>query len=115
MANNNNENEVRGILEDWANGVRNRNMEQILAHHSDDILMYDVPKPFQSVGIDAYRQTWYTFFASTKPGVFDFQNLTIVAGEEVAFCFAAMKCADKSNSEEYTELDFRVTIGLKKI
>ena len=110
-----NEFEIRQLIEEWALAVRERNIEKILAHHSNDIVMYDVPKPFQSVGTDAYRKTWDSFFAFTKPGVFDVQELNIIAGETVAFCFARMKCADKSNSSDYIELDFRLTIGLKKI
>src|SRR4051812_8119413 len=113
--NNENETQIRQLVEDWASAVRSKNMQAILAHHSDDIVMYDVPKPFQSVGIDAYRKTWDTFFAYTKLGVFDIQELHIVADENLSFCFATMKCADKSNSDEFVELDFRLTIGLKKI
>jgi ketosteroid isomerase-like protein len=106
---------IRQLLEDWANAVRKRDIEGILAHHSHDIVMYDVPVPFHSIGIEAYRNTWEYFCKYTKPGVFDIQKLHIVAGEEVAFCYAIMKCEDKSNSEEYTELSFRLTVGLKKI
>ena len=110
-----NEFQIRQLVGNWARAVRERNIEGILAHHSTDIVMYDVPKPFQSVGIDAYRKTWNLFFEFTKPGVFDIQELHIVAGDDAAFCFAAMKCADKSDSVDYVELDFRLTIGLKKI
>ena len=110
-----NEIQIRKLVENWAKAVRNKDIETILAHHSADIVMYDVPKPFQSVGLDAYLKTWDTFFAFTKLGVFDIQELHVVADENVAFCFAAMKCADKSNSAEFVELDFRLTIGLKKI
>jgi ketosteroid isomerase-like protein len=110
-----NEAQIRQLVENWANAVRNKDMQTILAYHSDDIVMYDVPKPFQSIGIDAYRKTWDTFFAYTKLGVFNIQELNIVADEHVAFCFATMKCADKSNSKDFIELDFRLTIGLKKI
>lgn len=110
-----NEMEIRQLIEGWAAAVRKVDMESILAHHAGDIVMYDVPPPFQSVGIDAYRKTWDLFFTFTRPAVFDIQALHIVADENVAFCFTAMKCADKSNSVEYVELDFRLTIGLKKI
>jgi uncharacterized protein (TIGR02246 family) len=113
--NQNNEMQIRQLVENWANAVRNKDMQTILAHHADDLVMYDVPKPFQSVGIDAYRKTWDTFFAYTKLGVFDIQELHIVADENVAFCFATMKCADKSKGEEFGELDFRLTIGLTKM
>lgn len=106
---------IRQIIENWAAAVRNRDIEAIPANHSKDIVMYDVPKPFQSIGIDTYRKTWDTFFAYTKPGVFDIQELQVVADENVAFCFATMKCADKSGTTEYIDLDFRLTTGLKKI
>ncbi|MEJ7683616.1 MAG: nuclear transport factor 2 family protein [Segetibacter sp.] len=107
--------QIRQLVENWAHAVRNKDIQTILAHHSDDIIMYDVPKPFQCIGIDAYCKTWDTFFTYTKLGVFDFQELRIIADENIAFCFATMKCADKSNSAEFEELDFRLTIGLKKI
>jgi ketosteroid isomerase-like protein len=111
----NNEAQIRTLIENWAAAVRNKDMDGVLAHHSADIVMYDVPPPFQSVGIDAYRSTWDIFFKYTKPGVFDIQELHIVAGEEVAFCYATMKCSDKSDSDDFVELPFRLTIGLKKI
>ena len=110
-----NESQIRLLIEDWAAAVRAGDIEAILTHHADDIVMYDVPKPFQSVGLEAYRKTWDTFFAFTRPGVFDIQELHIFSDKNVAFCFATMKCADKSNSVEYVELDFRLTVGLKRI
>ena len=110
-----NETQIRQLVENWARAVRNNDIDTILAHHSDDIVMYDVPPPFQSIGIDAYRRTWDLYYAYTKPGVFDIQELQITTGEEVAFCFAKMKCEDKSSSEDFVPLDFRLTIGLKKI
>jgi ketosteroid isomerase-like protein len=114
-SNNVNEAQIRQLVENWAKAVRNKDIDAILAHHSEDIVMYDVPEPFQSVGIDPYRKTWDLFFAFTKSGVFDIQELHITADENVAFCFAKMKCEDKSKSEEFVPLDFRLTIGLKKI
>ena len=110
-----NETQIRQLVENWARAVRNNDIDTILAHHSGDIVMYDVPPPFQSIGINAYRRTWDLYYANTKPGVFDIQELQITTGEEVAFCFAKMKCEDKSNSEDFVPLDFRLTIGLKKI
>ena len=110
-----NEAQIRKLIEDWAMAVRNGDIDAILAHHADDIVMYDVPKPFQSVGIDAYRSTWDTFFSFTRPGVFDIQELRVVADKNVAFCFGTLKCADKSNSADYVDLDFRLTVGLRKI
>ena len=107
--------QIRQLIENWTNAVRNKDMETILAYHSDDIVMYDVPPPFQSVGMDAYRKTWELFFAYTKPGVFDILELHVTADENIGFCFAKMKCENKSKGAEFLPLDFRLTIGLKKI
>ncbi len=110
-----NESQIRMLIENWAAAVRNNDMNAILAHHSADVVMYDVPFPFESIGIEAYRKTWDLFFKYTKPAVFDIQELSIIADQHVAFCYATMKCADNSNSDEFVELPFRLTIGLKKI
>jgi ketosteroid isomerase-like protein len=111
----NNETQIRELIENWTQAVRNKDINGILAHHSPDMVMYDVPEPFKSVGIVEYRRTWYLFFACTKQGVFEVEELHIVTDENVAFCFADMKCSDKSETVEFVELPFRLTIGLKKI
>ncbi len=110
-----NEIQIRELLENWAKAVRNRDIHAIIAFHSEDFVMYDVPEPFQSVGLDAYRKTWDTFFQYTKQGVFDIHELTIVADDQVAFAFGKLECADKSDSDDYVPLIFRLTVGLKKI
>jgi ketosteroid isomerase-like protein len=33
-------------------------LDGILANHSPDISMFDVPPPVQSKGIEAYKKTW---------------------------------------------------------
>lgn len=53
---------VREVIESWTAAVRRRDIEGILKNHAPDIVMFDVPPPFQSRGIEAYRQTWNTFF-----------------------------------------------------
>ena len=115
MSNLSNEEQIRALIENWAKAVRNADIDAILAHHSKDIVMYDVPEPFQSVGIGAYRKTWDTFFAGTRLGIFDIDKMQVVAGEEVAFCFGTMKCSNKEKNGQFEDLPFRLTVGLKKI
>jgi uncharacterized protein (TIGR02246 family) len=107
---------VKAIIENWAQAVRERNMDGILAHHTDDIVMYDVPQPFESRGIEAYKKTWETFYNWAKDsGVFDITELNIVAGEDVAFAYASMKCSGYDDAGRPEPLKFRLTIGLIKI
>jgi ketosteroid isomerase-like protein len=54
---------IRTLVEGWAKAVRNRNLSGILANHSPDIVMFDVPPPLQSKGIEAYERTWALFYS----------------------------------------------------
>jgi ketosteroid isomerase-like protein len=42
-----NEIQVKRIIENWVKAVRNKDIASILANHSDNFVMYDVPEPFQ--------------------------------------------------------------------
>jgi ketosteroid isomerase-like protein len=112
----NNEAEITRLIHDWAQAVRNRDLSAILAGHSPDILMFDLPPPLQSKGIDEYKKTWDLFFSlAPDPVVFDISELSVVAGEEVAFAAAIMRCSERKPNGEILPLIFRLTIGLRKI
>lgn len=107
---------IRDLVENWAKAVRTKNLDGILANHSPDMLMFDVPPPIQSKGIEAYRKTWDLFFSwSQDSGVFDIIEMNITAGNDVAFVTALMRCAGTEANGDKTELEFRLTIGLRKI
>lgn len=113
---NKDEAEVRTLIENWAKAVREKDMDKILAHHTDDFVMFDVPPPFKSVGLEAYRKTWSTFYNWARDAaVFDIEDMTVVAGQDVAFCYASMRCAGYKPDGEKESLQFRLTIGLEKI
>jgi ketosteroid isomerase-like protein len=110
------ENQTCSLVENWVKAVRGKDIDGILAYHTDDIVMFDVPPPFQSKGIKAYRKTWDTFYAWAKDlGVFDIIEMKVIAGGNVAFCCASMRCAGYDDSGKREELKFRLTIGLEKI
>lgn len=108
--------EVRALVEEWARAVRRKDMPAVLRHHSSDMVMFDVPPPFQSKGIEAYRKTWDLFFSwAREPVTYDIEELHVTAGRDVAFAVATMRCSGTEASGEITDLDFRLTIGLRKI
>jgi uncharacterized protein (TIGR02246 family) len=107
---------IRDLVENWARAVRSKNLDAILANHSPGMLMFDVPPPIQSKGIEAYRKTWDLFFSwSQDSGVFDISEMNVTAGNDVAFVTALMRCAGTEANGNKTELEFRLTIGLRKI
>jgi len=111
-----NEAAIRELVESWARAVRVKDLDGILANHSTDMLMFDVPPPLQSKGIEAYKKTWELFFSwSNDPVVFDIKDMDIIAGSDVAFVAALMRCAGTEKNGERIELEFRLTIGLRRI
>ena len=116
MSNSPDEDVIRRLIEDWAKAVRGKDFDGILAHHSPDMLMFDVPPPFESRGIEAYRETWNLFYsAQPLPIAFDIQRMDVVAGADVAFVAARMECAERGANGERMRLEFRLTVGLRKI
>ena len=112
------ENEIKAIIEAWADAVRRHDLSGILAHHEQDILMFDVPPPLQSRGMDEYKKTWDLFFKYHKPSqAFDIEELTITAGKDVAFAAAIMRCGSGtfSGPPEESGFLFRLTIGLRNV
>ena len=106
---------IRELFDRWAQAVRDDNRAGIRAAHDGDILMFDVPPPFQSKGLEAYMATWDTFFAAAeRPVRFDFTEIALTAGADVAFVTAVGHCVtiEKGRREP---LDFRLTMGLRKI
>ncbi len=105
---------IRNQIEAWAKAVRDRDMPGILRHHAPDMVMFDVPPPLQLRGIDAYEASWPQFFdASPKPIRFDIIDMEVTAGQDVAFAVVLMRCAMIEGGN--IDLDFRLTVGLRKI
>jgi ketosteroid isomerase-like protein/RES domain-containing protein len=93
------ESQIKDLIEAWADAVRRHDISGILAHHEQDIVMFDVPPPLQSRGMDEYKKTWDLFFRYHKPSqTFDIEELGITAGEDVAFAVAIMRCGSATFS-----------------
>ena len=105
--------QIKALIEAWADAVRRHDLPAILADHERDIVMFDVPPPLQSRGMDEYRKTWDLFFKFHDPGqAFNIEELEITAGDDVAFAVAIMRCAGGSTPEGFP---FRLTVGLRRI
>jgi ketosteroid isomerase-like protein len=87
------EEQIRTLVEQWAAAVHRGDMNDVLADHSDDIVMFDVPPPNEVRGIEAYRETWPPFFEWQKRGAaFEIVSLDVTAGDDVAFATALLRC-----------------------
>jgi|SRR5215213_3107267 len=110
------ETEIRRLIEVWAAAVRAGDLDGVLAGHAEDIVMFDVPPPFEGVrGIAAYRETWPPFFRWLAAGAaFDVESLEVTAGAEVAYAFALLRCGTPEELAKRPGLRLRLTLGLRK-
>ena len=105
-----NENSVRKVIESWTTAICAGDIEGILANHTKDILIFDVPEPLQSKGLPAYKKTWELFFQYGTPSkdAFVIEDLEVTAGDDVAFATGLLRIGGS------TQPICRLTLGLKK-
>ena len=107
---------LRDLIEGWARAVHDGDLATVVADHSDDIVMFDVPPPEDGVrGIEEYRSVWPPFFEWQANGaVFEIARLDVTAGTDVAWATALLKCATAEELAESPERRLRLSIGLRK-
>ncbi|HEY0629036.1 MAG TPA: nuclear transport factor 2 family protein [Sphingomicrobium sp.] len=101
--------EVEKVVTDWARAVSEGDRNKILAHHADDVRMFDFPDTAE--GLEAYDKTWDFFFDNQLgPITFAPSDIRVTAGQDVAFVSCNMHCDGTTAGP----LDFRLTMGLEK-
>jgi uncharacterized protein (TIGR02246 family) len=108
------ESAIRALIEGWATAVQARDLDAVLADHSEDIQMFDVPPPSELRGIEAYRESWPPFFEWLRRGaVFEIVSLDVTAGADVAFATALLRCGTEEGLRKDPDNRLRLTIGLR--
>ena len=110
------ESEIRALIERWLKAINAHDLDGVLEDHTDDVVMYDVPPPYEGVrGIDAYRETWPPFFDWLRSGaIFELQELDVTAGDDVAFAHGLLRCGKPEDFARQPAIRLRITIGLRK-
>jgi uncharacterized protein (TIGR02246 family) len=107
---------IRNLVERWARAVHTGDLEAVVADHADDVVMFDVPPPYQGVrGLAAYRAVWPPFFEWQAGGAsFDIESLEVTAGGDVAFAYALLRCGTAEEFAELPDNRLRLTLGLRR-
>ena len=111
------EEQIRSLIEGWAEAVHRGDLDTVLADHADDIVMFDVPPPFRGVrGLAGYAETWPPFFTWQASGAsFSIDELEVTAGSDAAFAFALLRCGTPDELADKPDRRLRLTIGLRKV
>ena len=107
---------IRALIESWVAAIHQGDLNGVLAHHAEDIVMFDVPPPERGArGLEEYRETWPDFFAWIRSGtIFEIDELDVVAGTDVAYVIALLRCGDPDELAANPDKKLRLTLGLVK-
>ncbi|MET7684835.1 SgcJ/EcaC family oxidoreductase [Streptomyces sp. NPDC005423] len=108
--------QIRTLITRWAEAVHRGDLDGVLAHHAEDLVMYDVPPPHEGIhGLAAYAASWPPFFAWQAQGArFDIDSLDVTAGADVAYAHALLRCGTPDEYAACPTLRLRLTFGLRK-
>ena len=110
------EQQIRSLIEAWTTAVHDGDLDTVLADHAPDIVMFDVPPPYEGVrGMTAYRDSWLPFFEWQASGaIFELDSLDVVVGSDVAFAYGLLRCGTPADFARDPQQRLRLTIGLRK-
>jgi uncharacterized protein (TIGR02246 family) len=112
------ESDIRSLVTRWIDAVdRGTDLDAVLADHTDDLVMYDVPPPYEGVrGIQAYRDSWPEFLAWQRgDGQFLLESLEVTAGDDVAFAHGLVLCRSTKAGDDHPDQRLRLTLGLRRV
>ncbi|ROT29416.1 SgcJ/EcaC family oxidoreductase [Micromonospora sp. HM5-17] len=110
------EEQIRTLIERWAEAVHRGDLAGVVADHAEDVVMFDVPPPYEGVrGLDAYRKAWPPFLRWQLSGArFEIESLDVTAGDGVAFAYALLRCGTEEMFAQNPDNRLRLTLGLRK-
>lgn len=107
------ESEIRDLVNEWMNAVRDKDFDKIMSHYSDDVTAFDVPPPLQIKGAGSVRENiinWLTMFEG--PAHVEFKDQKITADENVAFLHTLTSVTPEN---EHHRSWVRVTVCYEKV
>ena len=114
-ASTNDEAQIRAIIEDWGEALRNKDVERCASHYADDIVQFDLAPPLAYRGKETVTKQlsdWFQTFSG--PITFDITGLEIWAGTDTAFAYCFNRIGGTKIHGPSKEHWVRVTIGFRK-
>ena len=108
--------DVRAVIEAWAQAARQNRKEDVLKNHVSDLVVFDVLPPMKYESAESYRRSWDGWQPETQgEGKFDLENLSVTAGAEVAFAHSFIRCGGSMPDGRTFEDLVRATFCLRKL
>ncbi len=110
-----NEAAIRELIDGLATAIRAKNIDGVMSSYTTDLVAFDVVPPLQYVGTGAYKEPWQEVFEHYQMLDYEVRDLSITAGDDVAFSHSLNRIHGTMTSGQKTDLWLRLTAGYRKI
>ena len=105
------ENQIRALLDDWANAVRAKDIERVVSHYAANVVSFDLAPPLEYRGSEAIRKSLEGWFPTFRGAVgYEIHKLDVTVGDEVAFSRSLNHITGRRTSDEETDVWVRATV-----
>lgn len=106
--------QIRALVEDWAEAVRNKDVDRVRAHHAPDSVTFDLAPPLISAGASADGlEAWFATWRGRLG--YEIRDLSITAGVDTAFCRSLNRLSGTTQGGEKSDIWFRRTVCFSRI
>jgi ketosteroid isomerase-like protein len=108
--------EIRQLITEQMNAIHNKNVDGIMAHYVDDLVLYDATPPLQIMGANALRNVWEQCFPYFTDGFgYEIQEPVIKANDDLAFAYWLFRFTNMGEGHESAQTWMRWTATYQKI
>ncbi len=110
--------QIRQLMAEQETAMRARDAERLVARYAPEIVKFTLAPPLRHAGPEARDvnrlRSWFSGFDG--PIDYEIRDLTVTAGEDVAFCHSLNRLsATPRGVAESFDLWFRATVCLRKV
>jgi ketosteroid isomerase-like protein len=109
--------EIRALIEDLAEGIRAKNVNQVMSHYAAERVQFLLAPPLQYSGANAVKdedlEEWFS--SSNGPIGYEIRDLQVATDNQIAFCHALNRMSGTKVDGEKTALWLRWTVCFRKI
>lgn len=106
---------LRELIETWAAAVRAKDIDAVMRHYAPDVVVFDVMPPLFVKGAEAYRRNWQDWFDALEgPVDFQFVELHLEVGGDLAYCFSVNRLRARYRDGARHDAQTRATACLRK-
>jgi uncharacterized protein (TIGR02246 family) len=108
--------QIRALVDDQTKAIRAKDIGRRMSKYTPDVLLFDVVNPLRSVGSSAVRKRLSEWFATFQgPIGFELRDLSITAGEDVAFSHSLSQVSATTAGGDKLDMWWRATACYRKL